>query len=426
MMNKGKRLRVILTGMIISVLTALPVSADEKQEAESRKAEYESMKASLESRQKELQGEWDDLQRYTWEIDSRLTDASSRIYELKSQISDSQEQIVQLKKQLAEQEAEIDKQYHDMSLRIQFMYERGNKQFLSALLSADSFSDFLNQAEYVSQITTYDRQMLDKLQALKESMEAAQAELIAGKEKLEQLKSEQEEKQTELEKLLLDKQAELNQVGNQMDETDQKIYEAVSGIQEEEAYIKEIEEVERRRKAEEARKAREESIAAEQAAQQAEKQTQSGTYVEDSDINTDESSYAGNGTFIWPLPGQYHRRTSDFGYRYNPFGGGSVEYHCGDDYSAPMGTPIYAVADGTVDASGMSGTMGNRVVIYHGNGLSSVYMHASVLLVSAGQTVKQGDLIALVGATGRVTAPHLHISFRLNGEWVDPKLYIGE
>ena len=65
MMNKGKRLRVILTGMIISVLTALPVSADEKQEAESRKAEYESMKASLESRQKELQGEWDDLQRYT-------------------------------------------------------------------------------------------------------------------------------------------------------------------------------------------------------------------------------------------------------------------------------------------------------------------------------------------------------------------------
>ena len=93
--------------------------------------------------------------------------------------------------------------------------------------------------------------------------------------------------------------------------------------------------------------------------------------------------------------------------------------------AAPSGSPILAAYNGVVVASAYNSSMGNYIMINHGGGLYTIYMHASALYVSAGQTVSMGDKIAAVGTTGRSTGNHLHFGVRLNGEYVNPNSYLG-
>ncbi len=124
----------------------------------------------------------------------------------------------------------------------------------------------------------------------------------------------------------------------------------------------------------------------------------------------------------WPLQG---RITSEFGKRENLNHGG-MENHTGIDISAPKGTEIKATADGIVSFSGWSQGNGNLVVIEHGMGYTTLYAHNSKNLVTEGQRVKRGDVIALVGATGRATGPHLHYEVWLKGVPQNPMRYISE
>ena len=99
--------------------------------------------------------------------------------------------------------------------------------------------------------------------------------------------------------------------------------------------------------------------------------------------------------------------------------------HSGLDIAAPYGTPIKAAASGTVTYSGNAGDgFGNYVIISHGNGVTTVYAHCSQLLVSAGQTVSQGDIIAKVGSTGNSTGNQLHLEVRKNGVNYNPQNYV--
>ena len=99
--------------------------------------------------------------------------------------------------------------------------------------------------------------------------------------------------------------------------------------------------------------------------------------------------------------------------------------HKGMDLAANKGTPIYAVANGTVTYAGYDGDYGNSVIIDNGNGLKTRYAHASALCVSKGQTVSQGEVIAYVGCTGYSTGNHLHFEVMVNGNRVNPISYIG-
>jgi murein DD-endopeptidase MepM/ murein hydrolase activator NlpD len=111
--------------------------------------------------------------------------------------------------------------------------------------------------------------------------------------------------------------------------------------------------------------------------------------------------------------------TSGFGLRSDPIDGAS-KYHTGVDLRAAEGSPIRVAADGVVREAGQRGGYGNAVVIDHGAGLSTLYAHASELLVRPGEKVSQGQPIALVGQTGRATGPHLHFEVRMNDRPVDP------
>ncbi|MDT5293428.1 MAG: hypothetical protein QOJ76_308 [Acidobacteriota bacterium] len=124
---------------------------------------------------------------------------------------------------------------------------------------------------------------------------------------------------------------------------------------------------------------------------------------------------------IWPVEGE---STDSFGVRGNPFGGGSAEFHPGQDIAAPRGTPVFAAADGTVLQAGWQNGYGQTVVLDHGNGLTTCYGHLSRIEVAAGQELKRGEQLGQVGSTGRSTGPHLHYEVRIGDVPVSPLHYL--
>jgi murein DD-endopeptidase MepM/ murein hydrolase activator NlpD len=123
---------------------------------------------------------------------------------------------------------------------------------------------------------------------------------------------------------------------------------------------------------------------------------------------------------IWPVNG---RILSEFGTREDPFSG-EGEVHTGVDISASMGTPVHAAADGVVESADYESGYGKMVVIDHGGGVRTRYAHLSRYEVIPGQEIRAGEILAYSGATGKVTAPHLHFEVRMHGTPVNPIPYL--
>ena len=119
----------------------------------------------------------------------------------------------------------------------------------------------------------------------------------------------------------------------------------------------------------------------------------------------------------------YGRITSPFGLRINPVTG-KPEFHLGVDIANRWGTPVRTPADGRVVKAGYCGLMGRCVEIDHGNGIETYYGHLSKILVHRGEKVKRGEIIGLMGSSGRSTGPHLHYAIRFRGKIVNPKIFL--
>lgn len=124
---------------------------------------------------------------------------------------------------------------------------------------------------------------------------------------------------------------------------------------------------------------------------------------------------------ICPVPNSW--TSSGFGKRNDPFTG-IPTMHLGLDFSAPLGTPVHATADGVVTWAGWQPEFGRIVDINHGDGMVTRYAHNNKIMVKRGQKVKRGQIISAVGRSGRATAPHLHYEIRVNGTPVNPWRYI--
>ncbi len=115
---------------------------------------------------------------------------------------------------------------------------------------------------------------------------------------------------------------------------------------------------------------------------------------------------------------------NEFGFRRNPFGGRSYEFHPGMDIDGERGDLVMAPANGTIISAGYKGGYGNMVEIDHGNGLVTRYGHMSKIDATAGDTIQRGQLIGYVGSTGRSTGPHLHYELRLNDKPINPRHFL--
>ena len=127
--------------------------------------------------------------------------------------------------------------------------------------------------------------------------------------------------------------------------------------------------------------------------------------------------------FCWPVEGSNTISLSNrYGYRVAPGGQGGT-FHAGIDIPAESGTPVNAAADGTVTEAGFDASLGNYLILDHGNGMKTVYAHCLNLSVEAGDSVVSGEQIAAVGSTGLSTGPHLHFEVRQGGEAQNPVAY---
>ena len=132
----------------------------------------------------------------------------------------------------------------------------------------------------------------------------------------------------------------------------------------------------------------------------------------------------GNREFLPTIWAHLGKINNEFGFRRNPFGGRSYEFHAGMDIDGEKGDTVIAPGNGTVIKAEWSGGYGNMIEIDHGNGLTTRYGHLSKVEVAVGDTITRGQLIGLIGTTGRSTGPHLHYELRLNDKAINPRRFL--
>lgn len=363
-----------------------------------------------------LKGSKEDIQSEVEKLDKQLNEISGKVKELESQLSKKRQEIADTESALNKAKEQEKKQYRNMKKRIQFMYENGQTSYVEMLLSADSFTDFLNAVEYITQISQYDRKMLKEYQNMQVTIADTQKTLETDYASLQSLQAKVQEEKQAVAALESAKKGELNDVADDLTDaqTVAKAYEAE--IQAQNEVIAQIQAAQKRAA---------EQQAAQQQAQAAE-ENQGATDAAGENQNTAQNTTSGNGqstgSMMWPCPSS-KRVTSDYGPRTSPTNGASSN-HKGIDIGAAYGADIVAADGGTVLVATYSNSGGNYVIIDHGGGLCTVYMHASSLTVSAGQTVSKGQVIAKVGSTGISTGNHLHFGVTLNGVYVSPWGYV--
>jgi len=360
-------------------------------DAETQRQQLEANLTNIQSLLSELQITKSNLASYISQLDSSLATIEENLTNLEALIAEKESQVEITSQQLQEANQVANDQYKAMCTRIQFMYERGDQFYLEMVFGAESFGDFLNKAEYIKMLSEYDRNMLTEYEKTVATIKTMEEMLLSEQETLEEAKADVVVEQDALLTLITQKQDQITAYEEDIDNKQVAIAEYEAEIEEQDALIAQLETA-----VTEERKA----IALAQG------------YV---------LSYDGS-RFTWPAP-SYSRISCEYGWRIHPTL--KVEqFHNGVDMAAPTGTSILAAYSGVVASAGYTSTMGNYVMIDHGSGLFTIYMHAQQLFVSTDELVMRGEKIATVGSTGRSTGPHLHFGVRLNGAYVSPWNYL--
>lgn len=329
-------------------------------------------------------------------LNTRVNEINSSISALNSQIEDVNNQISETEDKIKAANERIDEIYEQLSERLRAMYMSGDVSMLSILLGSSDFSTFLVRSELLLRIAKHDDELLSEMIEELEKLEQEKEELASKQEELNQKKQELTAQQTEL----LSAQSELN---SEQSAVEAKYAEANNYLasldKNSEAYKQAIIDAE-------AKKA----------------------IIEDKILQLSQSgSTAGDGSessvgssLYCPVQESSRYISAKFGAY--PWGGS----HRGLDItcSGAMGKPIYAAESGVVTIASYQGDLGNYVLIDHGGGVKTGYGHNSSLLVSVGQKVERGQLIAYMGSTGYSFGPHCHFVLIKNGQYVNPEPYL--
>lgn len=352
-----------------SVRPAYAAKTAAELEEEQRKA---AQIAALEQKKKEQQEKLKELEKQIAEARAKKEDVmvtknllDQRNQLLLEQIDDTQNQIDDAAAQIARYELLEQEQYELFCQQVRSEEERGSLSYLSVLFKATSMADLLNRMEFVNEVAEYNKTLIA---AMKETRENIKAE-----------KTEMEAKEAQL--------------GEQQDELQGKLDETTNLMNEYAADQRELEKL----------------YAAEEAAGKA-------IVAEINRLMAESDVVPSAEGFIWPVTTS-RKISSPQGNRVSPGNGIGSSNHKGVDIcNVSYSSKIYATKSGKVliasmpysDPDGGSSGYGNYVVIDHGGGMSTLYAHMSIVKVSVGQYVSQGDVIGVTGNTGASTGPHLH------------------
>ncbi len=316
---------------------------------------------------------WQQMQDYEQEL-NQLGEKGLQLEEQRQACEEELGVVREELRQAEELEAEQQRKFRD---RFTTLCDRGAATYLEIVFSAESISDLIEKFVIVREISEYDKNIL-------EAIEAVKLEIAADQQRLEEVLAQIEQAEAELKAHEAEVQEKLDEVTAYREQLEQDKNAYVQ-------YLIEKDEAERRTR------------------EQAGIGTQVGTVA---------PGRVGSGSLLWPTNTGYI--TSQFSpNRVNPVTG-VLRPHTGTDIGAAMGAPVWAAQGGTVILAEYNGGYGNCVIIDHGGGIKTLYGHMSTILVGHGQSVGQGTQIGRVGSTGNSTGPHLHFEVLVDGVAVNP------
>jgi len=361
-------------------------SAQDKIDSLSKeKKETEEYLSALRSKINLLQDKIDSLE-------DEKSALQAEIDAVQVKIANTENEIISIQKEIDVQQAEFDKNYELYCERLRAMYVSGSASTIEVLLTCTDMSSMLTRSQMIKSVSQQDSKALDDLMKKMEEIEKKKQSLEVKHNEMKEDKKNLEEDKSSL-------QSRINEIDTSKKELDSQAAEANTLMKKLNSQTSEyMEMIETNR---------------EQLAE-----------VEDAirdSLDTPSFDYTpapgGTGQLSYPTDS----RSISAGFPYYSSGG----RHTGVDFPVPTGSNIYAAGDGVVTlVQYLNYSYGYHVVINHGNGLSTLYAHNSQILVSTGQTVSRGQVIAKSGSTGNSTGPHCHFEVRINGEPVNPLGYL--
>ncbi len=374
--TSGFLLMCVLSALVAFSLAMTPLCA------------YAETSAEIHAQAEEKQAEADALAARIDELSTQLVEAHQVEEEATSRYEAAEAAKADALARQAAAEKKIAETQERLSTRMVSMYRNGGAMsFLDVLLGANTFEQFLTTWDALAAVNNQDAALVEENRQARAEAAAAAEEYAAQSA----IAKEELERATEARRTIETATASL---ATELEAMNEEI--AILIAKEEEVAAEE----------EAARKAAEE-------ARQRSQQSGSATYDAGSGGTSFDSSVF-NG---WVIPVSYYGVTCEFGY--SPITGS----HNGIDLGASSGMPIYSAGPGTVTYVGWYGTGGNSVIVSHGNGVQTIYMHQSQTAASVGQYVSAGTCIGYVGSTGLSTGPHLHFQLVINGVPTNPRNY---
>ena len=397
-----KSLKILTMTLIIIIMSTYTCSvfATSKEELQNQKNDISN---SISQAQDELQ-----------DIKEEKSETLTKIEEIKTKTQALETKINDIQRQIKSDEEDLKEKQESLNERLVTLYENGDISYLDVLCSSKmGIVDIISSFYLVSEMASYDTEMMNQVETAKNKLETEKKELESSKEELNNEKKEQQSKSQEVQVLKKEKEEKVSQLSSDEKEKTEEIQELQDHEDKVNAQItklqKEYEEQLRKQKEEAKKKAN------------ASKNNSSNTSNSNSNSSNNNSSSSNSGSsngnnssssygFGWPVSNPI------IGTGYGVSGSmWSSGKHTGVDFRASTGTQVFSVGDGIVVDTGFSRAYGNFVEIYHGNNVYSFYAHASSVKISQGQTVSKGQLIMLSGATGNVSGPHLHFEIRSPG-----------
>lgn len=396
---------IIAIFLVQNSIVIAAMSTEEKQ-LNNEKNEINNQKENAEKELKEVQEKKSETMEQVEQLSTQIADYQEQIDSLNIQISELNTKIADSETKLKKAEEDYTKQEDLLNKRLVATYEAGETSYLDFLLSSESITDFISNYYLITEVATSDTELLEKIQKQKEEIEKAKKELEESKKELNTSKASKQSVSTQLQTAKKQKDQQVEKLSEDEKEIQKHIEELRSASSQIEKEIKaaqaryaaQLEELRKKKEQENANK--------------------------NNGSSTNNGGTVNTGSGVLQRPVKTGTITAQMYYS-------NGSYHGALDYGIPVGTPIYAAADGVVYATAnLTTSYGTYVVIQHTNGLQTWYAHGTPgsIAVSPGQIVSRGQQIMKSGNSGNSSGPHLHFEVRVapynySNCRVDPRNY---